>query len=130
MFKLTELLKNNKKLTQDHIVVIEKFLDFDVIKKLVCWELNLPERVFFAKIRKQEIVNARQLFCYITKIVTGETLYNIADYLDQDHSNIHHSVKTVNNMIKYNKKHEIVRAIPAIYYNLMLRGYINNHHES
>lgn len=60
---------------------------------------NLPQNSTLIKTRKKEIVGARQIEMYFSKIYTEESLKTIGKYLGgKDHATVLHSIGVVNNL--------------------------------
>jgi len=59
------------------------------------------------KSRKTNIVRPRMYACKIIRELTGMTLQDIGDLFGQKHDNIIHSIKTVDNDLKFTPKYKM-----------------------
>lgn len=89
--------------------------DMDTIIERVSDVTGIPVERMKKRTRKQEVVIARQVACYIIKDVHRDKVrwHDISGKFNQDHSTAMHAVRTVTNMIKVNDK--IVKKIIEMY---------------
>jgi len=104
--KRDEVKKMNKTIDEtDH-----PYKSHTTLKKAICDAFTISEEQIFAKTRKREIVNARQVYIYMVlnakniphkKIAYGQvTLRELGKYAGGiDHSTCIHSIKTVKNFL-------------------------------
>ena len=79
-------------------------LNLHIIEHEVCNYFAIPANKLFAKTRKRPIVEKRQLFHYLSKKYTKETLALIGEHRAHlDHATVLHSIKTVENLIDVDK---------------------------
>lgn len=70
--------------------------------RLVFNYFNIPIEMMKSKSRKREIIVARQFASYFLRQEFNRlSLQKIADYFDQHHSSIVHSIKQINNLIEF-----------------------------
>jgi len=62
--------------------------------------------------RKREILYARHLFCYFARKRTKLSLQEIGNILNRDHATVLHSVKTVKDLLTYDR--EFIEIVPEI----------------
>ncbi len=78
---------------------INKEITVDNIQRLVSEYFNIPVEDLRKKSRKRDVVVARQLSMYFAKEFTTESLKNIGEYFDKDHSTVLYSHKAVRDMM-------------------------------
>lgn len=78
---------------------INKEITVENIQKLVAEYFGIQVEDLRKKSRKREVVVARQLSMYFAKEFTSESLKNIGEYFDKDHSTVLYSHKAVRDMI-------------------------------
>lgn len=75
-------------------------IGIDVITKVVCEHLKVDEKKIRDKTRKQEIVEARQIAMYLSKMMTNSTLKMIGLHFGgRDHSTVIHAVTEIENQV-------------------------------
>lgn len=80
-------------------------LSIDYIQKVVCDYFGLPVDILYSKSRKREIVQARQLAMYFSKIHTKSSLSTIGQLCgNKDHATVLHACKTISNLIETDKR--------------------------
>jgi chromosomal replication initiator protein len=80
-------------------------ISIDYIQKVVCDYFDLPLDLMKSKSRKREVVQARQLAMYFSKVYTKSSLATIGQHCGgKDHATVLHACKTVNNLIETDKK--------------------------
>lgn len=87
-----------------------KEIDIDFIQKTVANFFKITKEEMKDKIRKKEIVIARQVAMYFSKGFTNHSLKSIGNHFGgRDHSTVIHAVQSVNDMIDTNNifKHNI-----------------------
>ena len=104
MDTLVNILKNNKHITQNEIVIVKRILTFGIIAKVVSDVTKINVLCFSMQIRKREIVTARHLFCYFAKLMTNKSLTDIGRYIDRDHATVMHAIKKINNLLSYHEE--------------------------
>jgi len=91
---IDRLVKNSK-----------KELSVDYIQKVVCDFFNLSPDLLQSRTRKREIVQARQIAMYFSKILTKSSLASIGAMIGgKDHATVLHACKTVNNLMDTDKR--------------------------
>lgn len=89
-----------------------KEISIDYIQKIVCDYFEIQVELMKSKTRKREIVQARQLAMYFSKILTKSSLAKIGMHCgNKDHATVLHACKTINNLIETDKQ---------------FRGYVND----
>lgn len=117
-FSLVHLLKNNRKITQSLLTEIGSEISLEEIQKIVCYWYNLPNVAFFSKIRNREIVVPRQVYCYLSKIMTSKTLAEIGDPIGYDHATVIHSIKTIKRLLTNKQFLTDISLVPEIYMDI------------
>jgi len=72
---------------------------FDDIKKIICAGEKIPFQSLINKNRKKEIVYARQLIMYFSRILKVGSLSFIGNKFHKDHSTVLHAIKVIKNYI-------------------------------
>ena len=62
--------------------------------------------------RKRQILYARHLFCYFTRKLTKLSLQEVGDIVNRKHETVMHAVKTVENLLSYDK--QFIKIVPEI----------------
>jgi chromosomal replication initiator protein len=89
--------------------------------RLVFNYFNIPIEMMKSKSRKREIIICRQFSSYFLRQEFNRlSLQKIADYFDQHHSSIVHSIKQINDLVEYDfeiKEHHknIMKRIIELY---------------
>jgi chromosomal replication initiator protein len=82
-----------------------KEISMDYIQKLVCDYFEVPVEMVKSKIRKREIVQARQISMYLAKNHTKTSLKSIGEFFGgRDHSTVIYACQTVEDLIETDKK--------------------------
>jgi chromosomal replication initiator protein len=80
-------------------------ISIDYIQKVVCDYFDLPLEQMKSKSRKREVVQARQLAMFFSKMYTKASLASIGNQCGgKDHATVLHACKTINNLIETDKK--------------------------
>ena len=80
-------------------------ISIDFIQKIVCDYFGIPVDQIHSKTRKREIVQARQIAMYFSKIMTKSSLAHIGLHCgNKDHATVLHACRTVKNLIDTDKK--------------------------
>ncbi|MDG1902676.1 MAG: chromosomal replication initiator protein DnaA [Bacteroidales bacterium] len=113
---LAQSTLNKKSITLDLArQMIDKFvksttreISIDYIQKIVCDYFSVPLDVLNSKTRKREIVQARQLAMYFSKMHTKSSLATIGLHCgNKDHATVLHACRTVNNLIETDKQFRV-----------------------
>ncbi len=113
---LAQSTLNKKAITLDLArQMIDKFvksttreISIDYIQKIVCDYFSVPLDVLNSKTRKREIVQARQLAMYFSKLHTKSSLATIGLHCgNKDHATVLHACRTVNNLIETDKQFRV-----------------------
>lgn len=113
---LAQSTLNKKAITLDLAKqMIDKFvksttreISIDYIQKIVCDYFNVAIDVLNSKTRKREIVQARQLAMYFSKVHTKNSLATIGLHCgNKDHATVLHACRTVNNLIETDKQFKV-----------------------
>ena len=113
---LAQSTLNKKDITLDLArQMIDKFvksttreISIDYIQKIVCDYFSVPLDVLNSKTRKREIVQARQLAMYFSKMHTKSSLATIGLHCgNKDHATVLHACRTVNNLIETDKQFRV-----------------------
>lgn len=76
----------------------------EVIRRVVCSYLGLPEMVIVSRGRKGYVVEARQMAMFFIRKFTRLSLKQTGmEFGGLDHSTVIHAVHTVNNTLSYDK---------------------------
>lgn len=82
--------------------------------KIISEVTKIPLVTIMARNRQQEVVQARQLFCYIayTQLILKPvkkltTMPKIAAFINQDHSSVYHSVMCIKNDLKVGQRNSL-----------------------
>ena len=65
--------------------------------------INYNEAINKTKLRSRKFNESRQIYFYIKKRHTYETLEEIGKFLNKDHSTVIHSVKRIDELIRFDK---------------------------
>lgn len=83
-------------------------LSIDYIQKVVSDYFSIPVDLMHSKTRKREIVQARQIAMYFSKILTKSSLATIGSQIGgKDHATVLHACKTVNNLFETDKRFRV-----------------------
>jgi len=89
-----------KKVLRNFIKTSSKEITIDTIQKMVCDFFDLPYDRLLQKTRKREIVQARQITMYLSKIFTKNSLKTIGEHFGgRDHTTVIHSCQTVKDLM-------------------------------
>jgi hypothetical protein len=77
----------------------------ELMFKIICNRLDVDFNIIMEspKWRKREVVTAKQIYFYLKKKRTRESLASIGSYLKKDHATVLHGIKQVNNHIETEK---------------------------
>lgn len=79
-------------------------ISIDLIQKTVSDYFNIPQEKLKEKVRKREIVQARQISMYFAKEFTKQSLKSIGLHFGgRDHSTVIHAVQTVNDLLSWDR---------------------------
>ncbi len=83
-------------------------ISIDYIQKVVCDYFSVALDILNSKTRKREIVQARQLAMYFSKMHTKNSLATIGLHCgNKDHATVLHACRTVNNLIETDKQFRV-----------------------
>lgn len=89
-----------KKVLRNIVKTTTKEVTIDAIQKMVCDYFELPYDKLLQKTRKREIVQARQITMYLSKIFTKNSLKTIGNHFGgRDHTTVIHSCQTVKDLM-------------------------------
>jgi chromosomal replication initiator protein len=89
-----------KKVLRNIVKTTSKEVTIDAIQKMVCDYFELPYDKLLQKTRKREIVQARQITMYLSKIFTKNSLKTIGNHFGgRDHTTVIHSCQTVKDLM-------------------------------
>ncbi len=78
---------------------VNRTISIEKIQDIVCKHFSVPMDVLHSKSRKREIVQARQIAMYLSKVYTKNSLQTIGQEIgSRDHATVLHACKTVNNL--------------------------------
>lgn len=81
-----------------------KEVTIDHVVKYISREMGISERLLTGKGRKKEVALARQVAMYLSRELTGSSLFNIGTHLGRrDHSTVIHACKTIERKISQEK---------------------------
>lgn len=94
-----------KSMLKNFIKNSSKEISMEFIQKLVCDYFEVPVDMVKSKIRKREIVQARQISMYLAKNHTKTSLKSIGAFFGgRDHSTVIYACQTVEDLIETDKK--------------------------
>ncbi len=79
-------------------------VNFEMILNAVADHYNLPTDVFFTKLRKREVSDARQVVMYLAKKLAKLSLSTIGHKLGRDHSTVVYGCSAIENRLSTEKK--------------------------
>ncbi|MDR1054747.1 MAG: chromosomal replication initiator protein DnaA [Prevotellaceae bacterium] len=83
---------------------VDREVSISDIQKVVCSFFSLSPETLMSKTRKREIVQARQIAMYLSKILTKSSLASIGAQIGgKDHATVLHACKTVKDLIETDK---------------------------
>ena len=73
--------------------------------RIICddMELDFETAMFMIDKRTRKYKDSRQVYFYIKKITTNETLMEIASFFDKHHASVLHGIKTISGLLEYDK---------------------------
>jgi len=94
-----------KSMLKNFVKNTHKEISMDFIQKLVCEYFEVPVDMVKSKVRKREIVQARQISMYLAKAHTKSSLKSIGAFFGgRDHSTVIYACQTVEDLIETDKK--------------------------
>src|SRR5690606_18744645 len=94
-----------KSMLKNFIKNNNKEISIEYIQKLVCDYFEVPVEMVKSKLRKREIVQARQISMYLAKNHTKSSLKSIGAFFGgRDHSTVIYACQTVEDLIETDKK--------------------------
>jgi len=94
-----------KSMLKNFVKNTHKEISMDFIQKLVCEYFEVPVDMVKSKVRKREIVQARQISMYLAKSHTKSSLKSIGAFFGgRDHSTVIYACQTVEDLIETDKK--------------------------
>ena len=63
---------------------------------------GVSREAFYSDKRGRQLVLARHLFCYISRVKLGLKLVVIANFIQRDHTSVMHGIKTIENLLSVN----------------------------
>ena len=102
-------MKNDKKIPAAYIIpgiIHNKKITKQSIIKAVSLATGLTENQIFSRSRQREITSARQIFFYFVRNTLGTTYQEIGNTYNYDHATIIYSIKTVENLLSYDKEYK------------------------
>ena len=89
-----------KKVLRNFIKTSSKDITIEAIQNLVCDHLQIGYDKLLSKTRKREIVQARQITMYLSKVFTKNSLKTIGEHFGgRDHTTVIHSCQTVKDLM-------------------------------
>lgn len=93
-------LELTKKVLRNFVKNTSKETTIEMIQKIVCEHFGLSYDKLLSKTRKREIVQARQITMYLSKIFTKNSLKTIGEHFGgRDHTTVIHSCQTVKDLM-------------------------------
>ena len=93
-----------KSILKDLIKEKRENINFDTIVEIVSKELNIKQSDIKSKSRVTNIVEARRIIIYLAKMLTTNSMPQIANYFGmKDHSAVSHNIKKINELIQTNE---------------------------
>ncbi len=77
------------------------------VEQIVCNFIGIAPKWLYLKCRREQVVVARQVICYILRERTPKTLEAIGQRYGQRHANVHHSINRVLEMLDANDKYSL-----------------------
>jgi len=94
-----------KAMLKNFVKQAHKEVSIERIQKLVCEYFEVPVEMVKSKIRKREIVQARQISMYLAKSYTNSSLKSIGHFFGgRDHSTVIYACQTVEDLIETDKQ--------------------------
>jgi chromosomal replication initiation ATPase DnaA len=63
---------------------------------------GVSKDAFYSDKRGRQLVLARHLYCYISRVKLGLKLVVIASFIKRDHTSVMHGIKTITNLLSVN----------------------------
>ena len=82
----------------------KKIYTLDEIKVETCIALGINIEDISSRSRKRELVDARKIYCHISKYCVKESLTSIGSKIDRHHSNVIHLIDECKNLNKNNRE--------------------------
>ena len=74
----------------------------------ICWFLDVPKKDIFLKQKKRDLADIRAMICYLTKKQYPKAvLQHIAEYFEQTHATVLHSIEKIENLKNIDTKIKI-----------------------
>lgn len=94
-----------KSMLKNFVKNTHKEITMEHIQNLVCEYFEVPVEMVKSKVRKREIVQARQISMYLAKNLTKSSLKTIGNFFGgRDHSTVIYACQTVEDLIETDKK--------------------------
>jgi chromosomal replication initiation ATPase DnaA len=103
--------------------------DLEILINVVCDYYSISIDDIKRKVRTMDILNARRIFCYLSRVLTSNSLKFIGRRVNLDHSTVLHQFKKVNDWIDIKDK-QIIKEVDeiTIEYNKSLKLIKKNVH--
>lgn len=89
-----------KRVMKNFVKTAARELTIENIQKMVCEYFHIPYDRLLAKVRKREVVQARQITMFLAKKFTKSSLKHIGEHFGGfDHTTVIHSCQTVENLM-------------------------------
>tara|TARA_Y100000389_G_C17244770_1_gene405026 strand:+ start:250 stop:666 length:417 start_codon:yes stop_codon:yes gene_type:complete len=76
----------------------------DLIIKATITHLDIPEDVFKSKYRGREVVDARAIYYYLSKVFTSKSYYYIGEKVNRDHASAIHGFNQLVDLVDFGDK--------------------------
>jgi chromosomal replication initiator protein len=101
--RMREIKKLKDQIVNPRCKINEIDAEWTEAMRVVCIIYDVTPDDILEKVRRQGIMDARHLFCYLCKKHLRMTYLSIGQVLHRDHSTIIHSVQTYEDLITYDK---------------------------
>ena len=92
------------------VVLSPKIIEMSDVMGAVCEHTGISEKALISQSRQREVLQARQMFIYLSKNLTDRSLVDIGNCMGhRSHTTILHALNTIKQQLKYDKvlKHEL-----------------------
>jgi len=85
------------------------------ILEAVCTHFNYRAETIISQNRVGNLVYARQIYCYLCRELTKDSLSVMSDYIKRDHATALHSIKKITNLLSvYPEVKKDIKAIKSL----------------
>ena len=85
------------------------------ILEAVCLHFNFSQNLVISLNRRADLVKARQIYCYLCRELTKDSLSVMSDYIKRDHATALHSIKKITSLLSvYPDVKKDIKAIKSL----------------